>query len=73
MYQPNIGKHDEMLHYPIPEIAMVTWQTNDGIKHTKEVAVARALPKNFSGELIFSIQANGEVTVTHEPFFQMPR
>ena len=58
---------------PIPEIASVVWKTPNGESHVKEVQVKTVLPKSFRGKIIFTIQSNGNVRVTNEPFFEMPK
>ncbi|MBI5775206.1 MAG: hypothetical protein HZA89_15895 [Verrucomicrobia bacterium] len=70
---PRIEKIDVFVSYPMPDKATVVWVSGDGKAHEKEVEVAKILPKNFSGEIVFTIQEDGSVLVTHRPFFEMPK
>ena len=72
--RPGISTTYELVPYPIPEKATVSWQSQDGRSHEKAVEVLDRLPKNFSaGDIIFTILGGDEVTVTNKPFLKLPK
>ena len=38
---------------PIPKIAQVEWQTEDGVFHRRNVEVKKNMPRGFKGDLMF--------------------
>ena len=53
---------------PIPEVAVLQWQDEQGKWHRSEARVKRALPKGFrDDEIIFEIRPGNIVVVTVEP------
>ena len=68
IYRAGISKHDELVPYPIPHEATVEWKTPDGINHVKNIVVSKMLPKNFSGEITFSILPDETVQLAYSPY-----
>lgn len=49
--------------YPLPDIAIVEWRSEDGELHQKEVAVKKYVPRSFRGDIQFEINDKNEVAV----------
>ncbi|MGI6495539.1 MAG: hypothetical protein ACOX5G_05540 [Kiritimatiellia bacterium] len=56
---------------PIPKIAQVEWQTEDGVFHRRNVEVKKNMPRGFKGYLMFEI-TDGKVVLLFEEYYEMP-
>jgi hypothetical protein len=67
------SKHDELIPIPIPEEVTLTWQTENGQKHTQRLKIKKSLPPKFTGEIVLTFTSGQEVTLSHRPYFNLPR
>ncbi|MGI6496883.1 MAG: hypothetical protein ACOX5G_12535 [Kiritimatiellia bacterium] len=56
---------------PIPKVAQVEWQTEDGVFHRQNVEVKKNMPRGFKGDLMFEI-TDGNVVLLFEEYYEMP-
>ena len=70
-----IGAGCDSLHLspevPIPKVAQVEWQTENGVFHRQNVEVKKNMPRGFQGYLMFEIQ-DDKIVLFFEEYYKMP-
>ena len=70
---PGSHKSDELIPNPIPDEVTVVWQTLDGQNHSQRIAIKSQLPSRFRGEVVLTFTPDGNVVLSHQPYFELPR
>jgi len=48
---------------PVPDVGVVRWESRNGVRHQKGVAVRRAVPRGFRDDVIFFDIEPGEIVM----------